>query len=94
MNRRDFFLLRPAGPSGRPGGRTIELSCEQLWIKYLDANMNGAVAQLFERLNHELGDAGELRLVDTSWLSRDDFRLQLDRVLDAFRSRGGRVVVE
>ena len=72
----------------------IELSCEQLLMKYLDARVDGAAADLFARLNEELRGARELRLVDTTWLAREDLRQRLEPVLDAFRARGGRLVVQ
>ncbi len=72
----------------------IELSCEQLLMKYLDARIDGATADLFARLNEELRGARELRLVDTTWLAQEDLRQQLEPVLDAFRARGGRLVVQ
>jgi hypothetical protein len=32
-----------------------------------------------------------VRLADTTWLSRADFKQELDATLDAFRAAGGRV---
>jgi len=89
IDRRGFLLLRPSGDPV-----VIELSCEQLLMKYLDARVDGAAADLFARLNEELRGARELRLVDTTWLAREDLRQRLEPVLDAFRARGGRLVVQ
>ena len=89
IDRRDFLLLR----AGREV-LSVELSCEQLLMKYLDAQLDDTTANLFTRLDRELQGARELRVVDTSWLAREDFKQQLDRVLDSFRARGGRITVE
>ena len=64
MNRREFLLLR--------AGQPAVLSCEQLFMRFLDAEMNGSVDALFGALADDLRDATRVRLVDTSWLSRED----------------------
>jgi len=88
VDRRDFLLLR----SGRQS-LSVELSCERLLMKYLDAPWDDTTADLFARLDRELEDARELRLVNTSWLAREDLKQRLEPVLDSFRARGGRIVV-
>ena len=62
-------------------------------MKYLDARWDDTTADLFARLDRELEDARELRLVNTSWLAREDLKQRLEPVLDRFRARGGRIVV-
>jgi len=47
--------------------------------------------QLFENLAADLRKVNAVRLADTSWLSRDDFRQQLDAALDQFRGSGGTI---
>ena len=47
MKRRDFLALRTGQPA--------VLSCERLYMRYLDAQMNGTSSQLFTHL------AGDLR---------------------------------
>ncbi len=89
VKRRDFLLLRL-----EPHRDAIELSCEQLFMKYVDAQIRGDDPELFARLARELDEAREVRLVDTAWLARDDFRTELTRALDAFRARGGRLAIE
>ena len=84
MRRRDFLLLRSDGP-------TVVLSCEALFMRFLDAENAGAVDQLFENLARDLAQVSRVRLADPSWLARDDFRARVDTVLDGFRARGGRV---
>ena len=83
MKRRDFLLLRTGQPA--------ELSCERLFMRYVDAQMDGTTAGLFKSLARDLSGVNAVRLTDTSWLSRDDLTQELDVVLGAFRHRGGRV---
>jgi hypothetical protein len=84
LERRDFLLLR--------AGQPAVLSCEQLFMRFLDAQMNGGTATLFAALEADLRQAQSVRLADTSWLSRADFKLELDRVLASFTAAGGRLV--
>jgi hypothetical protein len=86
IDRRDFLLLRPAR-----GQRTLDLSCEWLLIKFLDAEADGTTAELFNRLAHDLEQLDELRLTETAWLAREDLAQRLNVILEAFRARGGRV---
>ena len=39
MNRRDFLLLRRV-----PSSRIVELSCQQLYVRYLDTKITGGIA--------------------------------------------------
>ena len=84
VERRDFLLLR--------AGQPAVLSCEPLFMRFLDSQMDGSTAQLFENLAADLLTVNTVRLTDTSWLARADLKAQLDRVLAPFFSRGGRVV--
>jgi hypothetical protein len=86
VNRRDFLLMR----TGRERDAVI-LSCEQLYMRYVDAHAQGTTAELFARLAHDLETVKRVRLIKTSWLSDDDLRRQLDAVFDAFRNAGGRI---
>ena len=86
VNRRDFLLMR----TGRESGQAI-LSCELLYMRYVDARAQGTTAELFSRLARDLDDVTRVRLIKTSWLSDDDLRRELDVVFDAFRERGGRI---
>ena len=85
MNRRDFLSLRTGEPA--------LLSCERLYMRYLDARSDGTIPELFGHLAGDLRGVNVLRLTDTSWLARDDLKTQLDAVLDGFRARGGRIDV-
>lgn len=84
VNRREFLLLR----AGRP---VVELSCEQLYMKYIDAQATSETDQLFGRLARELSSLTTVRVIDRGWLASEEFRRHLDRVLGAFRARGGRI---
>ena len=86
MKRRDFLLLR----AGR--GREAELSCERLYMRFVDAEADGTIARLFDVLSDDLRQASAVRLTDTSWLAREDLKSRLDAVLAVFVARGGRVV--
>ena len=87
MNRRDFILL------GRGRTRTLDVSCERLYMTFVEARMNGSTAALFARLAEQSARAGCVRLRESVWLARDDFHSALKPVLDAFESRGGTVEI-
>jgi hypothetical protein len=87
VNRRDFLLLRPDGAK-----RPSVLSCERLYMRYVDARADGAADRLFDALAADLGEVQTVRLTDTSWLSCDELKVRLDRVLERFRAAGGRVL--
>jgi len=84
MDRRDFLLLR--------AGRPAVLSCEQLYMRFLDAQMTGTTHELFAALGDDLRAARSVRIADASWLAREDLKRELDRVLAAFTAAGGRIV--
>jgi hypothetical protein len=83
VERRDFLFLR--------AGRPAVLSCEPLFMRFLDSQIDGTTRQLFDNLAGDLRKVKAIRLTDTTWLARADLKQQLDEVLDAFRSAGGRV---
>ena len=87
MNRRDFLLLRADRDR-----RTMALSCERLYMRYVDAELDGSTGPFFAAIDRELRDVDVVRLTDTAWLARHDIKERLERVLDAFRARGGRVL--
>lgn len=86
MNRREFLLLRTDTAT-----RSIVLSCEHLYMRYLDSRLDGTTSQLFQHLADDLRAVNAVRLVETSWLSHEDLRQQVEIVLEAFRRSGGRV---
>ena len=83
MNRRDFLALRTGQPA--------LLSCERLYMRYLDSQIDGTTPQLFDRLTGALRGVNTVRLTQTSWLARADLKAQLEAVLDAFKAGGGRI---
>jgi len=60
-------------------------------MRFLDSQMDGTTAQLFENLAADLRKVPAVRLADTTWLARADLKERLDSVLDQFVASGGRV---
>src|SRR5262245_50261652 len=87
MNRRNFLLLKVT-----PRIHAVVLPCEELYMRYLDSQLDNTTAELFDRLRAELREAESVHLTDTTWFADAEFKQALDRVLEAFRARGGRVV--
>ena len=85
VERRDFLFLR--------AGQPAVLSCEPLFMRFLDSQLDGSTATLFENLATDLGKVNAIRLTETAWLSRADFKQQLDAALDTFRASGGAVTL-
>jgi hypothetical protein len=83
IERRDFLFLRLGEPA--------VLSCEQLYMRYLDSQMDGTTAQLFDNLAADLRGVSAVRLTDTTWLARADLKAALEPVLAAFQAAGGRL---
>ena len=88
INRRDFLLLRIARDE------VAELSCERLFMRFVDGLAEGNTTRLFDALADDLRRTRTVRLTDVSWLAREDLRLPLEEALGAFRASGGRVVYE
>jgi hypothetical protein len=86
LNRRDLLLF---GINRRI--RSVELSCERLYMKYCDSQLDNSTQELFERLEFELRGIDNLRLVDTDWLTCQGFKDRLEPLLISVRARGGRV---
>src|SRR4029434_7626381 len=85
MNRREFLFFRKENDSYR-----AELSCEQLYMRFVDSTMDGSTADLFKRVEFCLNDVGVLEIHDTSWLSCEELK-PLESILSSFRRRGGRI---
>ena len=85
VNRRDFLLLR--------AGQPAVLSCEQLFMRYLDSQTDGSTSRLFDQLAADLRSVTEVRVVDSSWRAREDFDRYLTAVLDTFVERCGTVTL-
>src|SRR5437763_5232672 len=80
MNRRDFLTLRI---DGSPAGGV--LSCERLYMRYLDSQTDGTTAELFANLAQELRRVKTLRLTEPSWLACGDLK---NRVIAALEAAG------
>ena len=85
VDRRDFLLMRVNRTDA------VVLSCEQLYMRYVDARASGSTQALFDNLQSDLHGVKKLRLIKTSWLADENLSRELDRVLAAFRSEGGRI---
>jgi hypothetical protein len=85
VERRDFLFLR--------AGQPAVLSCEPLFMRFLDSQTDGSTARLFENLAADLRKVNAVRLTDTTWLARAELKQQLDAVLDRFRAAGGAVTL-
>ncbi len=85
MNRRDFFLLRS------PADLTLELSCEELHMRYLDSQLDGTRNQFLERTRKEFRNRRKIRLYDSFWLDQGGVGEELEPLLREFRQRGGSV---
>jgi hypothetical protein len=83
MNRRDFLALR--------AGQPAVLSCERLYMRFVDAEADGTTALLFDRLAADLRATAVVQLTETAWLSRAELKAHLDSVLAAFEAAAGRV---
>jgi hypothetical protein len=86
LNRRDLLLL---GINRRQ--RSVDLSCEWLYMKYCDAQLDNYTRDLFDRLDFELRSVDTIRLLDTAWLTRQDFNELLNPIFAAVRARRGHV---
>jgi hypothetical protein len=86
MNRRSFLLLRVA-----PRTHAVLLPCEELYMRYLDSQLDNTTAELFDRLRVELREAESVHLADTTWFADAEFKQAVDRVLEAYRAAGGHV---
>jgi hypothetical protein len=76
--------------SGLAGNMAV-LSCEQLYMRYVDARANGTDEALFHDLSEDLRAVRSVRLIHTSWLSDEDLKRHVDVVLSKFRVNGGRI---
>jgi hypothetical protein len=84
MNRREFFFFTSERKNA------AELSCETLYMRYLDSTLDGSTAQLFQSVEQSLITVTTLHLTDAAWLKCEELR-PMDSILAAFRERGGRV---
>jgi hypothetical protein len=84
-DRRDFLLLRVEGP------RDAELSCERLYMRWVDATASGSKRELFDSLRADLLKAKVLYINGREWLATSELREQVERMLSEFAAGGGTV---
>jgi hypothetical protein len=84
MNRREFLLLSNNSTS------TASLSCEQLYMRYVDSIRDGTTSQFFSSVEQSLSSVNALLLTDPAWLECEELR-PMQSILTAFRDRGGRI---
>ena len=85
MKRREFLFL------GSPRSKVMDVSCEELYMRYVDSGIDGSEEALFQRIGKELRGARRIRFHDAYWLKEEDLRKGLEPLLEAFISRGGSV---
>ena len=87
MNRREFLLFT------KPDQHTAKLSCEQLYMRYVDSTLDGTTSHLFDKIEESLSAVTSLHLTDAVWLNCDELK-PIESILAAFRERGGRINYE
>ena len=85
MNRRDFLSFKMDHEDHR-----AELSCEQLYMRYLDSTVDGSTEQLFQKIEQTLSGVKVLHLTEITWLTCEELR-PMESLIAAFRARGGRI---
>lgn len=85
MDRRDFLLLRVAGP------REAELSCERLYMRHVDAEAAGTTSDLFAVLEKDLAKTRAVRVTGSEWLVSGALKRDVERILAEFAASGGAV---
>jgi hypothetical protein len=85
MNRRDFFRMR------NPAEDIMELSCEELYMRYLDAQLDGTQEQLLGRTRDTMLRSKKIRLQDVSWLNRGELMQEFEPLLEEFKAGGGQI---
>ena len=85
MKRREFLFL------GSTRSKVMDVSCEELYMRYVDSGIEGGEEALFQRVGKELRGARKIRFHDAYWLKEEDLRKRLEPLLEAFISRGGSI---
>jgi hypothetical protein len=85
MNRRDFLHLRNLS------GDILELSCEKLYMRYLDSQLDGTQEQLLGRTRETMLRSKKIRLQDVSWLNRGELKKVLEPLFEEFQAGGGQI---
>jgi hypothetical protein len=103
LDRRDFLLFRSA--KGPRLSRHYVLSCEWLYKRCLDQRVTQpaevrraifdeeAIRLVFDDLDTRFRDMETVRVTRMEWLV-GDIRKEFGNLMRAFRSRGGRVIID
>lgn len=84
VSRREFInRLTPISCSGE----VLELSCERLYIQYVDARAEGRLQEFLQGLEAVLRRSATIKVVQPEWLSREDFRGHVQPLLRAVDAR-------
>lgn len=83
-SRRDFLL-------GRAADDTLEVSCEALFMRLVDARLAGGSADWRDRLERDFDRARRVRLRARGWMADADVQALLRPLISRVRARGGRV---
>ena len=84
MNRREFLFFT------KEHQHTAELSCQQLYMRYLDSTLDGTTPEFLHNIEQRLSTLTSLRLIDSAWLTADELK-PVASILEGFRERGGRI---
>ena len=84
MNRREFLFFTGYSKT------SAELSCEQLYMRYVDSTLDGTTSQFFNNIEQSLSTIGSLHVTDAAWLNCEELK-PLESIFDAFRDRGGHI---
>jgi hypothetical protein len=90
MNRREFLLFAKGPEDAKGLEDPMELSCEQLYMRYVDSVIDGTTSLFFRDLEERLAAVTSLRLIEPSWLVCEELE-PVQYMLAAFRERGGRI---
>ena len=84
MNRREFLFFK------KNYNHTAQLSCEELYMRYLESTLDGTTSLFFQNIEQRLSAVSFLHLADAAWLNCDELK-PVQSILTAFRERGGRI---
>jgi len=84
MNRREFL-------SFTTDAQTMDVSCEKLYMQYLDALQQGHEKRFLDRKFEEFACARRLRLRESFWLKSQALRQAIEPRLERYKAQGGTV---
>jgi hypothetical protein len=84
MNRREFLAF------GASSG-TREISCERLYMEFLDALQRGTEERFLEQTFKDLAGARRLRLKESFWLESQALHQAIKPRLERYEAGGGTI---